>query len=103
MYAQWLRVCDENCSMVSEYAFCDDFKDKSEKKMQVLETLVTEKEDRIKEMSVELERIQKNLKMFNLGSTQLDKILSKGEDIGNQQGLGFKDECSNSKPIFVKF
>ena len=57
MYAQWLRVCDENCAFVSENAFLIDFKDKYEKKMQVLETLVAEKEDRIKEISTEIERI----------------------------------------------
>ena len=102
IYGQWLRVCDENHALISENAFLIDLKDKSEKKMQVLETLVTKKEDRIKELSFELERTQKNLKMLNLDSTQLDQILFKGKYIGNQQGLGFKGECSNSKTIFVK-
>ena len=50
-------MCDENCAFVSENAFLIDFKDKYEKKMQVLETLVAEKEDRINEISTEIERI----------------------------------------------
>ena len=33
MYAQWLRVVDENCALVSENAFLIDLKDKSEKKV----------------------------------------------------------------------
>ena len=55
MYAQWLRVVDENRALVSENAFLIDFNDKYEKKVQVLERLVAEKENRIKEISAELE------------------------------------------------
>ena len=57
MYAWWLRMVDENHALVSENAFLIDFKDKSEEKVHVLDKLVAEKEDRIKEISVELERI----------------------------------------------
>ena len=102
MYAQWLRVVDENRALVSENTFLIDFKDKSKKKVQVLEMLVAEKDDRIKEIHADLERTYKNLKMLNLGSAQLDQILSKGKFTGNQQGLDYKGECSNSKTIFVK-
>ena len=57
--------------------------------MLVLEVLVAEKKDRIKEIATESERTQKNLKMLNLGSVQLDQIFFKGKFIGNRQGLGF--------------
>ena len=51
MYAQWLTVVDENRALVSENASLIDFKDKSKKKVQVLEKLVAKKEDKIKEIS----------------------------------------------------
>ena len=40
--------------------------------------------------------------MLSTGLEQLDKILSKGKYIGNQQGLGFKSEWPNSKTIIIK-
>ena len=92
MYAQWLRVVDENHALVSENAFLINFKDKSKEKVQVLKRFVVEKGDGIKDISTELERPQKNLKMLNSGSEQLDQILSKSKFIGNQEGLGFKGE-----------
>ena len=95
-------MVDENHALVSEHAFLIDFKDKSEEKVQVLEWLITEKENRIEELYAELERTLKNPKMLNSSSTQLDQILSKGKNIGNWQWLGFKGECSNSKTIAVK-
>ena len=68
--------------MVNENAFLIDLKDKFEKKLQVLETLVAEKEDRIKEISAELERTQKDLNILNLGSAQLDQIFPKVSTLG---------------------
>ena len=50
---------DENHALVSENAFLIDLKDKSKKKVQVLETLVAKKKDRIKDISAELENNSK--------------------------------------------
>ena len=52
-------MCDENHALVSENAFLIDLKDKSEKKVQILETLVVEKEDRVKEISLSLKELKK--------------------------------------------
>ena len=43
--------------------------------MQFLEDTIFEKDGKIREISSELERTQKILKMFNTKSTQLDQIL----------------------------
>ena len=63
--------------------------------------MVAKKEDRIKEIFAKLERFQKNLKMLNSCSAQLDQIFSKGKNTGNCLGLGYKGEYSNSKIVFV--
>ena len=48
-------------------------------KMQVLETLITEKEFKLKEVSLELERTQNSLKMLNSGTSKLEHILTIGK------------------------
>ena len=72
------------------------------KKMQELETLVAEKEDRIKEIYTELERTQKNLKMLNSGSAQLDHILSRGKNIEISRDWASKMSILTQKPCFLR-
>ena len=45
-------------------------------KLQVLETLIAEKESKLKKVSLELKRTQKSLKMHNLGTSKLEHILT---------------------------
>ena len=73
-----------------------------ESKVQVLETLVTEEESKLKEVSLELERTQKSFKMLNSGTSKLEHILTIGKPSRDQRGLGFVGETSGSKTMFVK-
>ncbi|PON74745.1 hypothetical protein PanWU01x14_048040 [Parasponia andersonii] len=66
------------------------------------ELIVDKKENILKEISMELERTMKSLKTLNSGSSQFDHILTYGKFPSDISGLGFKDECSGTKTIFVK-
>ena len=70
--------------------------------MQVLEKIVFEKDENIREISSELKRTQKSLKMLNSGLVKLDQILFDGKSVVEYKGLDFKGEYSNSKPILDK-
>ena len=98
IYSQWLRICNENHSLVSDKNVFLDFENKADKKVQV-----SFKEEKISDISSELERTQKNIKMLNFDSVNLEQILFNGKTIGDHKGLGFKGEYSNSKTGFVKF
>ena len=102
MYSQWIRVVDQNRSLEGRISALIQYKENSEIKVQKLETLLTEKEAKLKEVSVELERTQKSLKMLNSGTDKLNHILSVGKSSSDHKGLGFEGEHSNSKTVFVK-
>ncbi|PON99332.1 hypothetical protein TorRG33x02_048750 [Trema orientale] len=102
MYSQWIRVVDQNRSLEGRNSALIQDKENSENKVQKLEALLAEKEAKLKEVSAELERTQKSLKMLNSGTSKLDHILSVGKTSSDHKGLGFKGEHSNSKTVFVK-
>ena len=54
-------------------------------KVQVLETLVAEKDSKLKEISLELKRTQKSLKMPNSGTSKLEYILTLGKPSRDQR------------------
>ena len=56
-------------------------KETLECKVQVLETLVTEKESKLQEVLLEFERTQNSLKMLNSGTSMLDHVLTLGKPI----------------------
>ncbi|PON99959.1 hypothetical protein TorRG33x02_043770, partial [Trema orientale] len=102
IYSQWIRVVDQNRSLEGRISALIQYKENSEIKVQKLETLLTEKEAKLKEVSVELERTQKSLKMLNSGTDKLNHILSVGKSSSDHKGLRFEGEHSNSKTVFVK-
>lgn len=54
MYSQWLRLCDENRSLVNEKVGVLDLKNKAEKRLREFEVLVAEKNEKIEEISTKL-------------------------------------------------
>lgn len=51
---------------------------------------------------MEFDNTNKYLKMMNVGTTQLDKVLTVGKLTGDNHGIDFIDKgVSNSKTIFV--
>ena len=60
--------------------------------MKDLEFQVVEKETKLKENSIELERTQKSMKMLNSSTSKLDHILALVKSSKDHKGLGFKGE-----------
>ena len=100
MYAQCLRVCNENCALVSKNSTLVYFKVKAKDKFDVLEALIAEEEEKIKEFSAKFERTQKHLKMLNIVLTQLDQIFLNNKRFRDHKGLGSISEFS--KTIFIQ-
>ena len=100
--SQWLKVRKENQYLVSHVDTLVLFDETLKCKVRVLETLVAKKESKLKEVSLELERTQKSLKMLNSDTSKLEHILTMGKSNRDQRGLGFVGETSGSKTVFVK-
>ena len=98
-YSQWLRVRKKNQCLVSRVDAFVISKETLECKVQVVETLAAEKESKLKEILLELE---KSLKIFNLGTSKLDHVLILGKSSKNQRRLSVVGEMSRSKSMFVK-
>lgn len=102
MYSQQLRVCAEKCSLESRYDALFKLNEKTNIKVQILESLISEKDKKLKKVLVEFERTQKSLKILNFGTSKLDDILSVGKTNSNHTSLIYKGEKSESKTVFVK-
>ena len=78
-YSQWLKVRKENQYLISHVDTLVISNETLECKVQVMGTLVAEKESKLKEVSLELERIQKSFKILNSGTSKLKHILNLGK------------------------
>ena len=71
-----------------------------------LKNLVKKKQEKIQEITVDLEGIKKNLRMLNSTTTKLDQILNMKQSMSNQNGLGYtaiaEPVATTFKTVFVK-
>ena len=71
--------------------------------MQQLEAIVAEKDEKLKSVTTELERIQKALRLFNNRKNRLDRLITLGKSFGDHSGVGYKGESSGTKKtVFIK-
>ncbi|KAI3462422.1 hypothetical protein Pfo_019085 [Paulownia fortunei] len=77
MYKKYLEVCKTNKSLDRQ--------------------IIVEKDMLLKSTTVELEMAKASLSRINTGKAKLDEILSTGQVGGNRQGVGYIDECTNTK------
>ncbi|EOA27275.1 hypothetical protein CARUB_v10023395mg [Capsella rubella] len=89
----------ETESDIEENSVLTKEKLKLEAKIAEAEKYASKKEEGASEAKVQLEETQKNLRMLNNGTKQLDEIMSIGKM--DRYGLGFKGKCSKSDPVFV--
>ncbi|EOA28951.1 hypothetical protein CARUB_v10025202mg, partial [Capsella rubella] len=92
LYEHWLKVVEENSVLTKE-------KLKLEAKVVEAERYASEKEEEASQAKVQLEETQKNLRMLNNGTKQLDEILNIGKM--DRYGLGFTGKPSKEDPVFV--
>ncbi|EOA26734.1 hypothetical protein CARUB_v10022820mg [Capsella rubella] len=92
LYEHWLKVVEENSVLTKE-------KLKLEAKVAEAEKYASEKEEEASQAKVQLGETQKNLRMLNNGTKQLDEILNIGKM--DRYGLGFKGKPSKEDSVFV--
>ena len=102
MYTQWLKVCATNRALVNENQELCGLKNKAECKVQQLEALVAEKDEKLKSIATELKRTPKALRLLNNGTNMLDYLITSGKSFGDHSGIGFKGESSSIKTISIK-
>ena len=65
-----------------------------------------EKDERIRELTTEIDSTKRNLRMLNFGTTNLDQILNIGQSPKIQNGLGYStvidSVATEQKTVFVK-
>ena len=65
--------------------------------------LIAEKDEKLKSIATELERTQKILRLLNNGTSRLDHLITTGKSFGDHTSIGYKDESSRTKIMFIKF
>ena len=83
-----------------------DKKKSLEESVAKYKVFLEEKDERILELTTEIDSTKKNLRMLNSGTTNLDQILNIGQSPKIRNGLGFStvtdSVATEQKIIFVK-
>ncbi|XP_013633173.1 PREDICTED: uncharacterized protein LOC106338832 [Brassica oleracea var. oleracea] len=92
MYEHWLKLVETNSDLAKE---------KAKLEAQVAEALkyASEKEEEARQAGAQLAETQKNLRLLNNGTNQLDHLLSIGQS--DRCGLGYQGECLKAEGVFV--
>ena len=92
LYEHWLKLVETNSDLAKE---------KAKLEAQVAEALkyASEKEEEARQAGAQLAETQKNLRLLNNGTNQLDHLLSIGQS--DRCGLGYQGECFKAEGIFV--
>ena len=92
LYEHWLKLVETNSDLAKE---------KAKLEAQVAEALkyVSEKEEEARQAGAQLAETQKNLRLLNNGTNQLDHLLSIGQS--DRCGLGYQGECLKAEGVFV--
>ena len=106
MYDNWIKVCNVNKSLKDKIFELADENEELKGVVFNLKSIVKEKDEKVHEITTELESIKKNLRILNFGSTKLDQILNMGQSMSNQNGLSYTIIAdfvtTMSKTVFVK-
>ena len=86
MYDNCLKVCNVNKSLKDKIVKINDENAYLKSALANLKNLVNEKDEKIQEITVDLEGTKKNLKMLNSRKTKLDQILNLGQSVNNRMG-----------------
>ena len=87
MYDNWIKVCNVNKSLKDTlFEFADENKELKDVVFNLKSILKTKKDEKVYEITAELESTKKNLRMLNSGTTKLDQILNMGQSMNNRNG-----------------
>ena len=78
MYEKWLKVCEVNKSLKNKIIELRDKNEMFKVASANWRNLLRLKDEKIQELKAELKNTQKNLRMLNSGTQNLDQILSMG-------------------------
>ena len=76
MYDNWIKVCNVNKSLKDKLFVLVDENAELKSELVNLKNLVKEKDEKVQEITTDLESTKKNPRMLNFGITKLDQILS---------------------------
>ncbi|VVA92533.1 unnamed protein product [Arabis nemorensis] len=93
LYEHWLKLVEENSLLTKE-------KIKLEAQVAAAQKYAVQKEDEATQARVQLEETQKQLRMLNNGTNQLNHILNIGKSPMERHGLGFNGESSKTETVF---
>ena len=65
--------------------------------------LITERNEKLKFVAIELERTQKTLCLFNNRTNSLDHLITSDKSFGDHSDVGFKGESSGVTPTFQEY
>ena len=91
MYQKWVKVCEINKSLKNKIVELGDENEMFKGASANWRDLLKLKDEKIQELKAELENTQKNLRMLNSGTQNLDQILSMGKSVSDRNGLGYTD------------
>ncbi|KFK23491.1 hypothetical protein AALP_AAs61749U000100, partial [Arabis alpina] len=94
LYEHWLKLVEENSLLAKE-------KDKMEAQIVEAQKYAAEKEEEATQARVQLEETQKQLRMLNNGTDQLNHLLNIGKSPRERHGLGFTGNSSQMECVFV--
>ena len=90
---------DKICDLVGE-------KKSLEESMAKYKVFLEEKDERILELTTEIDNTKRNLRMLNFGTTKLDQILNIGQSTNIRNSLGYNTVTDSvtieQKIVFVK-
>ncbi|KAG7577777.1 Zinc finger CCHC-type [Arabidopsis thaliana x Arabidopsis arenosa] len=92
LYERWLKLVEENSVLTKEKVMI-------EAQVAEAQKYGTMKEEEASQVRIQLEETQKNLRMLNNGTNQLDHLLNIGKT--DRHGLGFNGNPSKSDSYFV--
>ncbi|KAF3541181.1 hypothetical protein F2Q69_00018596 [Brassica cretica] len=92
LYEHWLKLVETNSDLAKE---------KAKLEAQFAEALkyASEKEEEARQAGAQLAETQKNLRMMNNETNQLDHLFSIGQS--DRCGLGYQGECLKAEGVFV--
>ena len=99
MYTQRLKVCATNHALGSENQKLHRLNDMVESRMQLLEALAAEKDEKFRYIKQSLKEPKNH---FVKHGTRLGHMITSGKTFDYHSGIGFQGETSGYKTVFMK-
>ena len=83
----WIKVCNVNKSLKDKLFVLANENAELKSALVNLKNLEKEKDEKVREITVDLKNTKKNLRMLNSRTTKMDQILNKEQSMNNRNGI----------------